>query len=133
MKELNLKSFQIHDFIIDIKASQNISGQWTGIITYGKNYGKNRNKQLYFDLEIQQDGEKINGTAIDIEGVDTSPDSAKISGAFINSQISFIKQYSSLHYYNKGKTKIDKSRLGNEIYYFGVYNEIEHNLLGLDN
>ena len=46
----------------------NINGKWTGTIIYGKEYRVHQNKEVYFDLDINQDAEKIKGTAIDIGG-----------------------------------------------------------------
>lgn len=100
-----------------------IQGKWTGTIIYGKEYREYKGKELYFDLEIIQDTEKITGTSIDIGGVGMSPDSAKIIGTFVGTKINFIKQYSSYHYLDKGKTKVDKSKNGSEIKYSGNYDE----------
>ncbi len=102
----------------------NLSGQWTGTIIYGKGYGQFAGKELYFDLDVIQYRDEIAGTAVDIGGAGTSPDSANILGTFRDNKINFIKQYLSSHYYlQTGDTKIDKSRKGPQIKYSGIYNE----------
>jgi len=104
----------------------NKNEKWTGTIIYGKEYKVHQNKELYFDLDLIRDNEKITGTAIDIGGEGASPDPATIKGTIVGEKISFIKQYASLHSYNiKGETTIDKSRKGPEINYTGIYDENE--------
>jgi hypothetical protein len=112
------------------KIIMKIQGQWTGVITYGKEYVMHKNKELYFDLEIIQTLDNISGTSIDIGGVGMSPDPAKITGTFKNKKINFVKQYSSFHYFEKGVSKIDKSRLGSLINYFGEFDELEQKFKG---
>lgn len=107
-----------------------IHGKWTGTITYGKKYAELNGKELYFDLEIIQDGELITGTSVDIGGIGTSPDAASISGTFKANAISFIKRYNSFHYFDRGNTVVDKSQPGYEIYYTGVYNETQQTFRG---
>jgi hypothetical protein len=108
----------------------NIEGKWTGTIVYGKEYGKHSNKELFFDLEIIQDSDKISGNAMDIRGAGSSPDPATINGTIDGTSIKFIKQYSSWHYYYKGATKVDKSRAGSEIHYSGQWMENEQRFKG---
>ena len=81
----------------------NINGKWTGTIIYGKEYRVHQNKEVYFDLDINQDAEKIKGTAIDIGGFGTNPDPAKIIGTVVDKKINFIKQYASNHTYKNGQ------------------------------
>src|SRR4030095_2739846 len=107
-----------------------IQGEWTGVITYGSEYRKYRDKELFFEMEIVQNADRISGKAIDTGGVGVSPDAAIINGTFKDKKIDFIKQYASLHYYHNGNTKIDKSRSGFEISYFGEFNEFEQTFVG---
>ena len=100
-----------------------VQGLWTGTITYGEKYKEYKNKELYFDLEILQEKNKITGNAIDIGGIGMSPDAARIIGTRQGKKIKFVKQYGSLHYYDKGHTKVDKSKSGKEIDYAGEYND----------
>ncbi len=109
----------------------NLQGQWTGTITYGKEYRLHKNKQLYFDMELFQEREKITGTAVDVDGVGMSPDRAMIHGNFKDNTISFIKKYASRHYSVGGETKVDNSRLGPDIHYSGDYNEHQQRFEGI--
>ena len=108
----------------------NIQGHWTGIVVYGKTYRKHKFKQLIFEMDITQDSEKISGKANDISGVGVNPDPASIEGTFIDGKIKFVKQYPSFHYYDRGETKNDKSRLGGLIYYSGELEENAETLSG---
>lgn len=45
-------------------------------------------------MEIIQNKNKISGTSIDISGFGMDTDKAKINGTFVNTKITFIKQYS---------------------------------------
>jgi len=109
----------------------NITGQWAGTIIYGKEYRTHFNKELYFDMDINQENEKISGTTTDTGGFGMSPDKATIIGKMTNNKINFIKQYSSMHSYGSdGKTIVDKSKRGPEINYSGVYNEGENSFIG---
>jgi len=108
----------------------NIQGQWTGIITYGKSYGKYENEKLYFEMEIIQNKNKIFGTSIDISGFGMDPDKAKINGTFVNNKINFIKQYSCYHYFKKGKRIFIRSKPGYEIHYSGNYDVHKNIFMG---
>jgi hypothetical protein len=109
----------------------NITGKWEGTITYGKEYQALQNKELFFDIDILQNNDKITGTSIDTGGVGTSPDSASIKGTMVGNEINFIKQYSSRHSYNRnGQTTIDKSQPGHEIKYTGFYDENKKSFSG---
>lgn len=110
--------------------THNINGKWTGTIVYGQKYRDHRGKELYFDLDITQENESINGVAFDIGGTGISPDPARISGSFIENSISFIKRYKSQHYFVKGETVVSKSQPGHEIYYTGVYDETRNTFTG---
>jgi len=108
----------------------NINGKWTGTIIYGDKYTEQKGKELYFDMGISQEGELITGISIDVGGTGMSPDSATISGSFKGSIISFTKQYSSLHYFNKGESVVDKSKSGHKIYYTGLYDNNQQTFKG---
>lgn len=108
----------------------NINGNWTGTITYGKEYWKFKGKELYFDMELAQHGEEFKGTAIDIGGWGISPDQAIVEGSITGNKIDFAKQYSSLHYFSNGKVKIDPSAKGNIIAYSGVFDEVTQTFQG---
>jgi hypothetical protein len=111
-------------------ATHNINGKWTGTIIYGQKYLEHSGKELYFDLDITQENESIKGIAIDTGGTGISPDAASISGSFSKNTVSFIKQYKNHHYYDKGKTVVDESRPGYEIYYTGIYDEAQKTFEG---
>jgi len=114
----------------NIMETPNINGKWTGTIIYGEKYADQKGQELYFDMDIIQEGELINGISVDVGGKGISPDSATVSGTFKTNIISFIKRYDSLHYFNKGKTVVDKSKPGHEIYYTGLYNETNKTFKG---
>jgi hypothetical protein len=105
------------------KQEMNLTGQWSGTVIYGKEYRKHQHAELYFDLDIMQDHDKITGIAVDTGGVGVSPDPADITGTFAHGQMNFNKQYRSYHFYHRGGTKIDQSRSGNVIQYTGIFLE----------
>ncbi|MES2763058.1 MAG: hypothetical protein V4677_12670 [Bacteroidota bacterium] len=109
-----------------------LTGYWTGTIVYGKQYSKMAGKELYFDMELIQNGSEIAGSAIDIGGVGMSPDEAYILGNIKDIEINFIKQYSSSHFYSSkdDATKIDKSKKGPRIKYHGFYNPEDETISG---
>jgi hypothetical protein len=109
----------------------NLPHTWTGVIHYGKNYRRLKDKEIYFELEIKQDGEKITGISMDTGGFGASPDPATIKGEINENKISFIKQYSSRHFLNsKGEMIVDKSQPGPEIFYTGIYNDEDESFSG---
>ena len=101
----------------------NIEGKWSGVIIYGKEYRKNEGKELYFEIDILQDGENINGTAKDLSGFGVNPDLAKFSGTLIDNKINFVKQYASFHYYVNDRHNRDTTKKGSKIYYEGCFND----------
>jgi hypothetical protein len=62
-------------------------------------------------------------------GLNSEP--ATITGSIINNKIEFIKQYPTLHFYEKGETKTDPSQKGKEISYFGSYDIQSHVFTGV--
>ncbi len=104
-----------------------LTGKWTGMIVYGAAYGPKEGEELYFRMELQQTGNRLEGTSEDIGGYGASPDMATLSGMVNNSEISFIKNYASLHGstdLNKEEIYIDRSQKGPNIYYKGVLNDV---------
>lgn len=108
----------------------NIQGNWTGVIIYGKGYRENQNKELYFDMHIKQDAEKIYGEAFDTGGTGVSTDVAIIKGTFIQNKISFTKQYTHSHFYTDDEVIIDKSMPGHIIVYAGEFDESQQTFKG---
>ena len=109
-----------------------LTGHWTGTIIYGKQYSRMAGKELYFDMEIIQNGNEIAGSAVDIGGVGMSPDQAYILGSVKDVEINFIKQYTSSHFYSNkdDEMKIDKSKKGPRIKYKGFYNPADETIVG---
>jgi hypothetical protein len=103
-----------------------VQGLWTGTVIYGKEYRNLKGQAMHFEMEIFQTGNRIHGNANDIHGTGTSPDTATIQGEISEKEINFIKQYKSTHYYNKGTTRLDKSKPGPEIKYSGCFDEKEN-------
>jgi len=108
-----------------------LTGQWTGVIIYGKKYHDLRGQELYFDAEITQHGDSINGTAIDTGGAGASPDAAVITGSYSANSISFVKKYSSRHFSKKGELIIDKATPGPDIFYNGIFDESSKEFKGI--
>ena len=104
-----------------MSAATNITGQWTGTITYGKGYGRLAGRELYFAVDMVQYGHEIAGRAIDTGGFGMSRDAANLLGSFFNDRIYFLKQYESLHYITQNETKTDRSQKGPQIRYSGVF------------
>jgi hypothetical protein len=107
----------------------NLSGQWTGTIIYGSEYGHLAGKSLQFDLEITQKDKKIRGISNDIGGVGINPDPADIEGELIGSKLNFVKQYRTMQL-SDGRNTIDKSRKGPKIIYFGKYDDDVKEFIG---
>ena len=101
---------------------QILNGQWSGIINYGPEYGDLQNEELFFVADLNEEDNLITGTATDLnEKEDTGI--ASIKGFIDGNKISFIKQYPYDSYYDEfGKIIIDKTKVGPEINYFGVWN-----------
>jgi hypothetical protein len=107
-----------------------ITGIWSGTIVYGKMYRGHAGKEMVFEMTIEQKTETINGICQDISGVGLNKDPATIKGSIENGKIEFLKQYPSLHFYQKGETKIDSSQRGREINYTGLYDNESHVFTG---
>ena len=100
----------------------NITGQWIGTITYGEEYGDLSGKSVRFEMELTQKEQRISGLSRDVGGDGVSPDPAEIKGELTEDEITFVKQYNSLHLADEHNT-IDKSRKGPKIKFFGRYEE----------
>src|SRR5215213_5134974 len=107
-----------------------VQGKWTGVIVYDKVPRSHRGKEVYFEMDIYQDGGQISGEALDTGGVGVNSDPATINGTINDKKIAFVKRYSSLHYFQNGKSKVDKSRKGYEIFYLGEFDEQERMFKG---
>ena len=110
-------------FLYLAENAMEVQGAWTGCIFYGKEYGQYAGQTTYFDVRLSQEGDSIQGTSWDIGGIGVNPDPASISGETHDQNITFIKRYSSYHYYDKGVTSIDNSRPGPEIKYSGKFDK----------
>jgi len=107
-----------------------VTGNWVGVITYGKEYRTHKGKELYFDMELIQQNENIRGISLDIGGAGISPRKASIEGSLKENAIEFIKQYATFHYYKNGETIIDNLRKGHAIKYSGLYNSDSQTFTG---
>lgn len=102
-----------------------LEGQWTGVITYGPEYGEFEGKELYFEAQFIQTADTFNGTAIDTGGAFPQEEEATISGFIEEDEISFVKQYPYDGIIEEDGTVIsDKNKPGPEINYFGKYNAL---------
>jgi hypothetical protein len=113
--------------------TNSIQGFWTGTIIYGREYRVHPHAELYFDLEIYQQGETITGIAADTRGAGMHPDPAQIVGTFNGKQINFMKCYPTRHYTyieKPSETIIDPLKPGHQIYYTGIYHPAEDAFYG---
>lgn len=109
----------------------NLTGLWCGSFIYQKGYRKLNGQIVKFEMKLEQNGFKISGTSKDKEGVCLNPDEAIVSGHFENLEISFVKQYPSIHFQDKkGNTVIDNKTQGPLIYYNGKFNELTEKFEG---
>lgn len=46
----------------------NLNGQWSGTVTYGKEYNKISGKQVRFKLDMTQTGQQFTGISMDVDG-----------------------------------------------------------------
>lgn len=102
-----------------------ISGKWKGTIIYGPEYGPQQNKELYFEMKVNQKGNLINAVAKDIGGIGMHEKEAIIKGKFDGKNIDFEKQYPTLHLtsiFGK-KTRYKKNKPGAVINYHGTFDK----------
>ncbi len=109
----------------------NLNGKWKGTLVFGREYGRDAGKELYFQMDLQHEGDTITAVAKDTGGFGMSPDPAKISGTFTNGVISFKKYYESFHTVDeKGTLVVDPSKKGPDILYNGVYDPATESFKG---
>jgi hypothetical protein len=105
--------------------TMNITGTWQGTIVYGNGYNRlYKFKELYFDVDLSQEEDKIRGIAKDTGGQGVNISKATINGTFKNSKIKFIKQYQVRQYITKEGPVRDEKSKGPKIQYQGKYNAI---------
>tara|TARA_R110000868_G_scaffold409932_1_gene696607 strand:+ start:65 stop:490 length:426 start_codon:yes stop_codon:yes gene_type:complete len=108
-----------------------LNGNWEGIITLGKEYGKDEGKEIIYYSELAQKKNKISGISYDVSGFGTNPDPADINGEIEGSKINFAKQYRTRHIAAENdEIEIDTSRKGPKIYYVGIFNESNNTFEG---
>lgn len=99
-----------------------LSGTWTGVITYGKEYRSHAGKELFFDMEIAHYRNDIAGSASDTSGFGMNKSPASIRGVFRDDTIRFLKQYQTLNYIDlQGETIVDETVPGPFINYSGLF------------
>jgi hypothetical protein len=75
-----------------------ISGTWSGELTYGEEYGPDlQNKKLKFRLILKEDEGDITGECIDTGGTGIITEPASINGFIEDDMISFVKQYPTFY------------------------------------
>ncbi len=67
-----------------------LSGKWTGKLTYGKNFGQLEHEALFFTVDIVQQCDEISGIWHDREGVGASPGATAIKGFVDQEHVNFI-------------------------------------------
>jgi hypothetical protein len=107
-----------------------LTGKWQGTVVYGADYRKYKFEELYFDMIITQQGNKIKGVAIDTGGIGVNISEATIKGSIKTSKIRFIKQYQVRQTFTANGSKRDESRKGLEIFYEGSFNELSQSFTG---
>ena len=109
----------------------NLQGLWVGTITYGKSYKAFAGSELFFELELREEGNQISGEAMDTGGFGVSPDPAKIIGFTKEREIHFVKQYTTCHFLDVDKRVIiDPSTPGLPIRYSGLFDEMTQRFAG---
>jgi hypothetical protein len=101
-----------------------ISGTWSGELTYGEEYGPDlQNKKLKFRLILKEDEGDITGECIDTGGTGIITEPASINGFIEDDMISFVKQYPTFYIIDpKGEIKEIPEREPPEFNYSGYYN-----------
>ena len=46
----------------------NLNGQWSGTVTYGKEYNKISGKRVGFKFDMTQTGHQFTGISMDVDG-----------------------------------------------------------------
>ena len=99
------------------------SGKYNCLLKYGIGYELQAGKELTFSMEIIEEDNYFNGTALDIEGVGVNPDEAKVSGIINGIYIEFYKIYKRGHYSDEAGNIVFEDQEGIPILYKGDYNE----------
>ena len=107
-----------------------LTGKWKGTIVYGNEYTMLKDKELYFEMELQLDGDKIFGTAKDTGGEGMNDTEATIKGIFINNRIDFIKRYEKIVLYEGNSRTHHEIESHPAIYYSGVFDFTENSFSG---
>lgn len=98
------------------------TGKYACTLWYGKEYAY-QGKELFFDMEIEENDNFFTGIAIDIDGIGVSPDEAKVVGIINGIHIEFDKIYKRRHYSDGNGDTIFEENEGFPIYYEGTYND----------
>jgi len=102
-----------------------ISGKWRGTYTSVSEDGtEGRTKS--FEMTIVEEDEEFTGEIVDTSEGNQTPGKAEVTGFIMGDEVSFVKQYPSLFYYNeKGELQIDESKPHPEIHYQGEIKDDE--------
>ena len=104
----------------------NFSGQWVGHFAYGSEYGDDlAGEKVQFRIFVDDFKEgQFSGRSVDLEGVGSNFEVAKIKGYIDQNFISFTKEYP--HYYGfdeEGNVLQDKDRQHPLVAYSGEYDQ----------
>ncbi len=103
---------------------ESLNGKWRGKFTFDNPETDYENLEHHFEMTMAVDDDDVTGEILDIEDNDQSPGRATVDGFIDGDEISFIKQYPSLHLKNElNETIIDKNKQHPEIHYHGVIND----------
>lgn len=96
-----------------------ISGKWKGSYTpVSEDGSEGRTKS--FEMVLVEEEDEFEGEIIETSEGNQSPGAAKVTGFIMEDQVSFVKQFPSLFYYNEqGDLQIDESKPHPEIHYQG--------------
>jgi len=108
-----------------------LNGKWKGVLSLGKQYGKNKGKEIFYEADFIQKENKITGVSNDISGFGLNPEPADIIGGLEEFKISFIKQYRIFHALTStNEIKLDRSKKSPKIYFTGFFNEDSNSFEG---
>ncbi len=110
-----------------------LSGQWFGCFTYGPEYGDLLDGQsVSFSLLINQVfNNKFKGQTIELEGIGTSEEIARVEGFIENRFISFVKEYRNNGLIDEhGNLLPSDDKSGNRVLYNGNYIQTEKKFIG---
>ena len=78
-----------------------ISGDWEGVLTYGKGYDQFTGEKLWFEMKVEQESDRFTGIANDIRGFGTNEFPASIEGMISAGEIEFVKTYEKEAIFNE--------------------------------